>query len=904
MERERLAAEGAERDEVGGLIGGSPLDAAQQLRIRATHRGFTYQHLYAVGCLLRLRDAGAQTLLVERDEDLEVVLPDRRLYLQLKTRQSGVLRWSDIREAVADFEKAICAEHEEGRRRGTPVLVVVSNAQPGPDLLARVRAADWSADVRLLWPAGPPGQDTWLPPPAPDLEGMLRWCTAEAERVPFRSLKPQTLVEKLAARVQYACTGAHGQAFAATDLPELCEQFVEELQAFPEAPDTYWPQQSESELLGEQRVRLVVGYSGAGKTTWAAHAAGRCPLPITYCDVADGMSTEAVAESLARELAARHLSSPVGGELPHGSSTEVLRAVHLRLAQTSAMVAVVLDNAHRLPTNGIRMLIDALPTVQLILLAQPWPDQTVLEAHLGITAQMLPGWTVDTTAAAFAAEGCRPDYSTAQRVRTLAGGLPLYILQAAALTAREYGADAAAFCDAFEERTHLTSTAQELILEQAFERLSETAKALAGLLALAEVPLTRDELQQMAADVGLERAPINARALRELAAHGLTQTFADGHVKLHDAARPLAASIVEEFDEEAADRVQRTLCRLLDGHRSPDRLTRWMRLLGATGQIDALIALTETEGFFERGYPRELRAVLADTAHAAEADTALRFDAHNALSVWAHRDNDLDAVAQHAQAMKTLHRAGHPDFGHRERMLLANRRFRLYGESGDLKQLKRAYVEAHAEIPAPSRYDRGLRYEYAAALWTAGQYEEAGLLTMEVAVAYMDHLGLGDDDLLAPHAELHAKCVSSETPDDFKRLADCFGLAVLVLRKLNRIDFGPWAARAQNLYAASGATRSAINSAQDFADVLRLTNPCEALKILDRMLLAAQHENLPDLIIGLRSQRAEILARTGDITGARTEIGILSQYELTFDQAMDIRLQSQLIEEIAHSGDR
>ncbi|WP_432187705.1 AAA family ATPase [Streptomyces sp. Tue6028] len=897
MQGEEPAADGAEHDKVQGLIGGDPLDAAQQLRIRATHRGFTYQHLYAVGCLLRLGDAGAETLLVERDEDLEVELPGRRLYLQVKTRQGGVLGWSDIRGAVAQFEK-IRAEHAEGRRGGTPALVVISNARPGPELLARTREPGWPGDVHLLWPAGPRVPDAWLPPPGRDFDGMQQWCTTEAERVPFPSLRPRTLVDKLTARVQYACTGAGGQGFVAADLPALYEQFVEELQTFPEPPHMYQPQKDEPELVGEQRGRLVVGYSGAGKTTWAAQAAGRCPLPVTYCDVAEGVSTQAVAESLARDLAARHLGIPAGGDLPHGSSMEVLRAVHLRLAQASTIVAVVLDNAHRLPTDGLRMLVDALPTAQLIFLAQPWPDRTVLEAHLGITAEALPGWTVDTIAEAFAAEDCPTDYPTAQRIRALAGGLPMYILQAAALTRSEYGADAAAFCDAFEERTHLTSTAQDLILEEAFGRLSETAKTLATLLALAEVPLTRDELQQLAAEVGLERGPANARALRELADHGLAQPFADGHLKLHDAVRPLAASMTDELDGEAADRVLHALCRLLEGHRGTDRLSRWLRLLAATGQMDELIALTEREGFFERGHHRELRAALADTAQASDADTALRFDAHNALSVWAGRDDGWDAFAQHAQAMEALLSAGHPTFGPRERMLLAARQLLLYGTRGDVEQINGAYAEAHAQTPVPSRYDRALRYGYATALWTAGQYTGAGRVALEVAIAYMDHLGLEDDDLLAPNPVLHAKCLSSDEPDDFKRLADCFNLAVLSRRKLGRMDFGPWAVRAQKLYAVSGATRSAINSGQDIADVLRLTAPGEALKIFD-VLLPEAEEHAQDMIIGLRSQRAEVLARTGDIAGARAEISTLSRYELTVDQAMDIRLQSQLIEEIA-----
>ncbi|MFF1795834.1 AAA family ATPase, partial [Kitasatospora sp. NPDC058263] len=680
------------------FIGEPPLDTAQQLRIRATHRGFTYQNLYAVGCLLRLRDAGAESLLVERDEDLEVVLPGRRLYLQVKTRKSGVLVWSDIRNAVDQYRE-VRAEHDADRRSGSPALIVITNAKPGPDLLDRTLAVDWPGDVHLLYPGMPSEAEAWLPTPAPDLEAMMQWCTAEAGKVRFASLKPQTLVEKLAARVQYASTGALGQGFVAADLGQLFEQFVQELQAFPEAPDTYRAQRTDPELVGEQRVRLVVGYSGAGKTTWAADAATRCSLPVTYCDVADGVSAEALAESVARELAARHLSGSAGTELPYGSGLDVLRAVHLRLEEAGTIVAVVLDNAHRLPVDGLRAIIAALPSAQLVLLAHPWPDLPVLEAHLGITPQVLPGWTVDTVVQVFADEGCRTDYATAQRVITLTGGLPLYVGQAAVLARSQYGADVAAFCDAFGEGTHATPTAQERILERAFAGLGETARALAGLLALAEVPLKRDELQQLAAEVGLGNRPVNSRALRELVGPGLTQSFGDGHLKLHDAARSVATAVLEALDEETADRVQRVLCQIVEGDWDPARRSRWIRLLGSTGQIELLIALTEEEGFFERDYPRQVHDDLTDAALDPASDPALRLDAHNALSAWAFRERDMEAFAWHVQAMETIHRAGHPAFGPREAVLVASRQFRLYGPAGSLAQLRRAFAEAITQTP-------------------------------------------------------------------------------------------------------------------------------------------------------------------------------------------------------------
>lgn len=67
-------------------------------------------------------------LLVERDEDLEAVLPGRHLYLQVKTR-SRPLQWGDVSGAVDGFA-AVRARHSEGKRAGQPQLVIVANVPP------------------------------------------------------------------------------------------------------------------------------------------------------------------------------------------------------------------------------------------------------------------------------------------------------------------------------------------------------------------------------------------------------------------------------------------------------------------------------------------------------------------------------------------------------------------------------------------------------------------------------------------------------------------------------------------------------------------------------------------------------------------------------------------------------
>lgn len=67
------------------LIDGQPaaLDPRQTTRIEAVHRGFLYQHLYAVGCLLLAEKHDISAISVERDEDIELQHVGRT-YIQVK----------------------------------------------------------------------------------------------------------------------------------------------------------------------------------------------------------------------------------------------------------------------------------------------------------------------------------------------------------------------------------------------------------------------------------------------------------------------------------------------------------------------------------------------------------------------------------------------------------------------------------------------------------------------------------------------------------------------------------------------------------------------------------------------------------------------------------------------------
>ncbi|MFF4429775.1 dsDNA nuclease domain-containing protein [Streptomyces sp. NPDC001513] len=875
------------------------LDSAQLRRITSLHRGFTYQHLYAVACLLQLREANAGLLRVERDEDVEVVFDDRYLYLQVKTRE-GSLTWSDVQGAVEQFAR-IRGEHTSGRRVGSPRLIVVTNANLGPDLLERTLQPSWPTDVALVGPGRTHPMEPWLPTPGSNLAVMLKWCIEQAKRVPFGSLSAETLVWKLAARVQYACTGAHGHEFIAATLPQLCEQFVEELQAFPQLPAIYRSHDGEPKLVSDAPVRLVVGFSGAGKTTWAAHAAAHCPHPVTYFDVA-GMPTASVPGALARELAARHLSGPDAETLPAADGIDVLRAVHIGLSNAGINVAVVIDNAHHLEAENVRVLVKALPTARMILLGHPQPDQLLLAAHLGITPESLAGWNTDTIAAIFDSEGCTLDYGTAQRVLTLTAGLPLYVLNSTQLTRTAFAGDGAAFCDAVLAQTHTTATAQEFILDKAFDLLTPRARAAAGLLAIAEVPVTGAELQQLAEAAGHSPAQA-ARAVRDLAAHGMTQDFADGRVTLHDAVRPVASSAADDLPHDVARRVRDALLQMLEGRHGLAQVGRWMRLLTETGRIERLLDLASEDGFFEAGYPRAIRAAVADAAEDPAQDIAVRFEAHNTLSTWAYYDDDWEACARHVSAMERLAATGNSAIGSRERVLLAMRQFIVFGHTKNVRRLAEAFMTSLTQVVAGSSEDRALRDNFSQGLYHADQLIEADVLATKGAAAYCEHLGLDFDDLHGPTADLQQRFRTSDSPDEYKRLADCFSLSVKARRRQGVVS-GPMtmaAIPAMKLYSVTGAWLQFVDSGQEVVDILvNAGSMQQALSILERELLPVAREyNLSELMIGLRSHRAVILAHMGDIAAALAEIDGLASYEPSPGQASDISRQKAIIEALA-----
>lgn len=880
-----------------------PLDPGQVNRITAVHNGFLYQHLYGVACLLTIvREAGG-TLIVERDEDLEIRLPGEAPYIQVKLRNRP-LQMSDIAGSIEQFA-SIRKEHSEGRREGTPHLRIITNTELGPGLKEDMAKAGWPQNIRVLSPGT---EADHLPPAWTDIESAFEWCAERARRVPFGTLSPETLVWKLAALVQHAAAGRRDRRFSAESLPDLLEQLLIQLQDFPDPPRHYRPQVNEPLLVTGDRLRLITGFSGAGKTSWAAQAALHCPDPIAYLDVG-GMPAASVASAIARELAARFAGGRVegfgGALLADQSGLNVLRACARTLAAQGQRVQIILDNVHRVGAQSIRSVVEAAPELRFLCVGQPWDGAQELEAFFGITAGQLSGWSHDDIAAEFHDAGSPISVETASRIHRLTGGLPLYVQNAAALTISSYGHDATEFADAIEQRTNAERTAQEVILEATFASLDDRAKRVAAILSLSDVPLTAAEIGAFTGERGGSAAQLGA-ALRTLRRRSVVIGFQGNRMGLHDAMRPLARDKLAEVSEDditaALTRLTDILIGSLQQNRDVPRLSFMMRLLPRVGRVEVLVDIATMEMFHEQGDPRTLRFELEQAADDPVSSDRDRFWAHDALSYWESRDGGQPDLAR-LQRMNALIAAG--GLGAREQLNLKFKELAYWGTEGNRGEINRIYTEA-SRIAQDAQTSRLLRYNYAVALRRAGAFGNARTVLEPLIDEYFKLVGVSEQETHGKsNRKLRALIPEDKDFEDFKRLADVLNLWSHVV-----VDMGepPLLRRitAMKFYGLAQAARSLVSAGTEAVDdfLTIMGDALGAREIMEQHVLpVVQESQLTDLITDIRSHYAIVLAFNGDIDEARNEIAALAEYSLGEREQAMLAERAAAIEEIA-KGER
>lgn len=886
----------AEREGEGGAELPPILDARQLVRIEAVHRGFFYQHLYAVSLLLQMQGDAHGSVAVERDEDVELRRDGETLYVQVKTR-AATLQPHDITGALERFVELRKA-HADGERAGAAKFAIVTNVEPSPGLTKQLGDAAWPDDVELVSPARPSASG--LPAPGADVPRQLAATEAAAAAVPFGGLSPATLVMKLASIVQLRAAGAGGHIILSDELVPMLEQIVAQLQDFPEPPRPYYPQRDEPPILSDARFRLIVGFSGAGKTAWASEAARHRGEPIAYFD-AGGLPSASIASNLARELVARFAGAPgEAARLPPGIGLDLLRAADALLLQQGVRPLVVIDNAHELSAADLRRVVDAAPNTAFLALARPWPDRALIEAELGIVAEQLEGYDVDTVAAIFSAEGAAIDVEEGLGILALTGGLPLYVANAARLASSHHGGDASALVAAIREQTLAVDTAQALILERSFAALSDRARDAAGWLGMCDVPISDEEAMAFLGDLG--EPGQRAAALRELRRASMI-VATPGGLSLHDALRPLAAAHASGF---AADRVTGALIILhlmlmqsLSRASNIPRLTFMVRLLPRVGQTDALVDLATSEMFYEQGN----HAILFDTlTAAAEDETASprdRFWAMDAVAYWQSRDGgdpDRDIVARMVALVDA-----HPEFEDRERLNLIFKQLVLAGSDGDRKAIDRLSEAARRLVKGKDEESRLFRYNRAVALYRAGALDAVRTTLEPLIDDLFKLLGFPEHRLVGANGPgLLALLEGVEDVDDIKRTADALSLWCAVVTRSGHAP-GLRRIQAAKLFYSTRAARSAVTTAMEAADdfLTFMGDAMVARQTIEQHVLPVVHEfGLTDMTLSARGQYAVVLAWRGDFEAADREVALLRNFGGEPERRAEFARQAELIEDI------
>ncbi|MCJ7600523.1 MAG: dsDNA nuclease domain-containing protein [Desulfobulbaceae bacterium] len=886
------------------------IDPQQLKLIEAVHRGFLYQHLYAVGCMIKLATKDSGQVSVERDEDVEISTSNVISFIQIKTRKKALIK-SDINTALQRFNE-LRLHYEVAYPEKSISFVVVSNQKPGPKLTTALDGDDWPKDVSVIWPDATVELHDIAPPAWRSLDEAVAWCIKAAEDLPFSTLSPETLVWKLAARVQYASTGEdddrRDHCFRREDLPVLFEQLVEQLQEFPAVPEDYRPQQDEPALLTEAPVRMIVGFSGAGKTVWASWQARHSSSAAVYFDVGD-LPGNALAGSLARELAARFLGSGAAGaaQLPAASGLELLQALNNRIDLPEPPL-VVIDNVHRIDAEAMREIVLTCSKVRLILIAQPWQDERRLEALLGITAEKLNGWNEDTIASVFAEEGAKIAPETAIRWRNLTSGMPLYVKNAAFLCVNHYGGDAKVFADQVEKGDHAEELAQEAILRFTIDALSDNEALVAAALSISSVKLSGAEIIEYLCALPSPPARPNA-ALRSLQRKGIVQVYANGMRKLHDAMRLSAASLIDRFSAKdllaLQTRLRDILHKSLLQKKDLARFGTWLRLLPSTGQVETLVDLATTEYFHEVGEPSDLKAILLATANDTAIDAELRFWTLDALAFWEFQDgNSPDLFTLYVERMGNLFEK-EGSLGDRERAALITKQMIIAGLERDRFALD-ALFEKESDLWKNDRQlSRIVRYNYAITVHRCGFSRDALSIAEILYAEYYDVLGLHPNDIIGAST---ARIISllpgglAAHQDNLKHLADCLNLAAMCLRE-GGLHPGLAVIHAAKFFAASGSYRSAMKAAQDVSDdFIAIGDAIGARQTMEEHVLPMlQYFQFSSSNMDVRGQYAVILAYCGEYDRARAEMAALVPYAgtLSTEHQEGFAKQQQLIEEVA-----
>ncbi|HGG1159472.1 TPA: SEC-C metal-binding domain-containing protein [Escherichia coli] len=888
------------------------LDPVQLVRIEAVHRGFLYQHLYAVGCLLLAQRAAMDSVTVELDEDIELKSKQERLYIQVKTRSKPIMP-NDVSGALERFVK-LRNEHTSANREGVASFVIIVNQAPGPLLQKMIDDKKLPSDVLIVWPRSTAGRHPALPPAWSTLADAATWCIAEAEKLKFSLLSPESLIWKLAGLVQLAATGGdtNGQhTFFTEELTELFEQLIVQLQDFPAPPALYRPQNEEPSLTSGERIRILCGLSGAGKTAWAAQAALHSTALCAYYDTGD-LPGPALASTLVREMAARFTARDQDGLrrilLPGASGFEALRSFDTYLKEQGTTLVLVLDNAHRVPAENLRDVLNATTHIRFVLLCQPHENVRELEVMTGLQREGLQGWNLDTVAVVVNDIGGFATAMGYEQLRAYTGGLPLYVESAVKIAVSDYERSVDALCAELQQQTHTAETAQEIILSRVFQGFESLLQSALALFSLSDVGLSREEISTLLIN-SLNISPSSAASLiRKMRATGTIEIYGNQTLKVHDAVRGLGLQHLELMDQGILNKallaLKDLLVESLHNTRNTKRLSLLTQLYIKLNDVTTLIELSGQEMFYEMGVTVDILASLERAATSDLLGPVHKFWALDGLVFVELKDGISDHIAQRLNIMGAL--LAEHKFGYQEEMAYAMKRMLFSAESNDAREVQKLAQEVRPQLP-DEEHKRIFDYNHAIALWRLKKLKDAETLSCNVIQGYYSLFGITPADVIGKNADALWKTInhSENMQEHFKHMADALELLARIrdtqgkLSPLLRIH-------SMKFYNLAMAPESMVRVGQDLADEFVAIKDYDGAKeVMEQHVLPVVNEaGLVHRLIQVRSQYAVILALSGQHKAADVEMQRLAPYieGLTGVQRQEIQNQSNYIVQLAHKA--
>ncbi|MEY8241407.1 MAG: SEC-C metal-binding domain-containing protein [Cycloclasticus sp.] len=855
------------------------LDKRQTELIESVHRGFLYQHLYAVGCLLLASSAKVSSVVVEHDEDIEIV-SGNRTYIQVKTRSMPIIP-SDIDGALKRFND-LRAEHDTDQRIGHASFLIVVNQPPGPKLAKLINGEEWPLDTKLLWPKSDQMHPSSAYPPAWDsINEAFDWCISQAEKLPFSLISPDSLVWKLAGRVMMACTGSTlnpNHAFQTDDLPELFEQLLLQLQEFPSPPNPYRPQTNEPPLEMASPVRIVCGFSGAGKTAWASEAARHTSETVTYYDVGE-LPGPALATSLVRELAPRLMEERSGAIrkvlYPGATGIESLNILNTHIKNQGRQPIIVLDNAHRIPVENLSAVIEVAGNIRFILLCQPSSELRIIEAKLGVDREVLSGWDLDTVAIVAQANGCKGSIAALNKLIKLTGGVPLYVQSSVVLSARETEGDLDVFCNELETLTHTAETVQEIILNRLYESFPTATQNVLAVLSLSDEALYHSEVIELVEGALNVGPPVIIETLRKLRASGIIEVFGGDRLKVHDAIRIIGRRTLVMMGDDAVLKSQGSLkdvlMKSLIEKQDTSRLSLFIRTLVALEEVELLVELAGDEYFHEMGLSDDIKACLKPIADSSKAHPKQRFWALDGLSFDATHHGRMHTIGTYLDQMEQL--IEQHKLGTDEKLSYFMKRMLYEATQGDADKVLTLIDTAFSELPENPAYMRVFKYNSAASLIELG-YQKEPLEILDALISeYFDLIGIKFVEMRGNNSPVLLEKLNKypELHEDLKRLATALTL---------RADYSPQILMANTriqcmkLYEMAQAYDSFIKTAQNLADdFVAQQDFIGAKEVMDQHIIPNISKlGLINRLFDVRCQYAVILAYCGEFEESEKEM--------------------------------